>query len=166
MHHFYLSVRFLYFYVLADNHLRTEVESQSDDKSQAHLADDFELTVQAFLVLLEYLDVVVGKAQRPQPDCGNQHQYHINIAQFAQQQAGNEYGKNNDDTAHAGYSHLVYAERVDAGITLRFGNLLAFQQVDELISPDTRNEQCQNDCHQRTEGCIAEHASTGEVIFV
>ena len=84
MHHFYLSVRFLYFYVLADNHLRTEVESQSDDKSQAYLTDDFELTVQAFLVLLEYLDVVVGKAQRPQPDCGNQHQYHINIAQFAQ----------------------------------------------------------------------------------
>ena len=35
--------------------------------------------------------------------------------------------KNNDDTAHAGYSHLVYAERVDAGITLRFSNLLAFQ---------------------------------------
>ena len=30
-------------------------------------------------------------------------------------------------TAHAGYSHLVYAERVDAGITLRFSNLLAFQ---------------------------------------
>ena len=84
MHHFYLSVRFLYFYVLADNHLRTEVESQSDDKSQAYLTDDFELTVQAFLVLLEYLDVVVGKAQRPQPDCGNQHQYHIDIVQFAQ----------------------------------------------------------------------------------
>ena len=84
MHHFYLSVRFLYFYVLVDNHLRTEVESQSDDKSQAYLTDDFELTVQAFLVLLEYLDVVVGKAQRPQPDCGNQHQYHIDIVQFAQ----------------------------------------------------------------------------------
>ena len=76
--------RFLYLDVFTDNDLRTEIQGKPYNESQAYLADNLELTVQAFLVLLEYLDVVVGKAQRPQPDCGNQHQYHINIVQFAQ----------------------------------------------------------------------------------
>ena len=54
-------------------------------------------------------------------------------------------------------------ERVDAGITLRSkGNLLAFQRRLMNLSPQIlRNEQCQNDCHQR-EGCIAKHARTGK----
>ena len=71
--------------VLADDHLRAEVERQSHDEAQAHLADDFELAVQAFLVLLEYLDIVVRKAQRTQPDGGDEHQQHVDIVQPAQQ---------------------------------------------------------------------------------
>ena len=68
-------------------------------KSKTYLADDFEFAVQPFFVLFEYLDVVVCKSQRAQPDGGDQHQYHIDIVQLAQQQTGDQDCNDNDDTA-------------------------------------------------------------------
>ncbi len=83
VYHLYLSVRLLYFYVFADDYLRAEVESEPHDEPQAHLPDDFELAVQPFFVFLEYLDVIVCKAQRAQPYCCDKHQHHIDIVQSA-----------------------------------------------------------------------------------
>ena len=54
--------RFLYLDVFTDNDLRTEIQGKPYNESQAYLADNLELTVQAFLVFLEYLDVIVGKS--------------------------------------------------------------------------------------------------------
>ena len=33
-------------------------------------------------------------------------------------------------------------------ITLRFGDLLSFQHIDEILSEDCRNQQGKDDCHQ------------------
>ena len=65
MHHFYLSVRFLYFYVLADNHLRAQVKRQADYQPQPDLSDNLELAVKPFLVLAEHLDIIVQKSNVP-----------------------------------------------------------------------------------------------------
>ena len=62
MHYLDALSRFLYLDVFTDNDLRTEIQGKPYNESQAYLADNLELTVQAFLVFLEYLDVIVGKS--------------------------------------------------------------------------------------------------------
>ena len=146
--------------------MRAQVQRQSHDEAQTYLTDNLELAVQAFLVFLENLDVVVGKSERTQPYGRNQHQHHVDVLQSAQQQAGDKYGKDDDDTSHARHTHFVHAKGVDAGIALCFGDLFPLQQVDELVTPDTRNEQGQNDSHQRAERRVGEHTRAGEVVFV
>ena len=49
--------------ILAHHHVRTEPERESYDKAYRHLADDFIDALQTFLVLAEYLDIVVHEAQ-------------------------------------------------------------------------------------------------------
>ena len=166
MHHLHLSARLLHLDVLADDHLWTEVEHQSHDEAQPHLPDNLELAVQPLLVALEYLDVVVGKAQRAQPHGGDEHQHHIYIAQSPQQQAGDEYRHDDDDPAHAWHAHLLHAEGVYLGIALRLGNLFALQQVDEPVAPDARDEQRQYHRHQRAERGVGKHSRPGEVVLV
>ena len=55
---------FLYFNILADNCLWTQVKCQAYNQSQTYLADNFEFPVQTFFVFLKDFDVIIGKAQR------------------------------------------------------------------------------------------------------
>ena len=64
MYYLYTLSRLFHFDVFTNNDLRAEIQRQSYDEPQAYLADDFEFTVQTFLVFLEYLDIVVGESQR------------------------------------------------------------------------------------------------------
>ena len=63
MYYLYTLSRLFHFDVFTNNDLRAEIQRQSYDEPQAYLADDFEFTVQTFLVFLEYLDIVVGESQ-------------------------------------------------------------------------------------------------------
>ena len=138
----------LYLHILPYHYIRTEIKRQSDNQSQSYLTDDLELSVQSFLVFPEYLDVVVQKAQCTQPDRSNQHQYHVYIMQFTQQQARNQYGYNDDDTSHGRHSHFSHIKRVDGCVTLRFRNLFPLQQVNEIFTENSGNQQRQDDSHQ------------------
>ena len=166
VHHFHLSVRLFHLDVFADDHLRAEVEGQSYNQSQTYLADNLELAVQPLLVPLEYLDIVVGKAQRPQPYRRDEHQYHIDVAQASQQQAGEQCGKDDDDSSHTGYAHFLHAEGVDGSVALRLGNLFPLQQPDEAVAPYRRDEQRQDDGHQCPERRVGEHTCAGEIVLV
>ena len=163
MHHIYDMPVFLNLYVLADNHLRAQVKRQADYQPQPDLSDNLELAVKPFLVLAEHLDIIVQKSQRAQPDRGNQHQYHVDVVQLAQQKARNQYRYNDDDAPHGRDSRLAYVKRVDGSVPLGLGDLPPLQQIDEIFSEDSRYEQRQNHRHQRPERYIAEHARSGEV---
>ena len=93
--------------------------------------------MQTFFVFFKDLDIVVCEAERSQPYGGYQHQYHIYIMQFTQQQTRNQDGYNDDDTSHAWYAYFVDTERVGLGVTLCFRDLLLFKQIDEFVSPYT-----------------------------
>ena len=83
--------------------------------------------MQTFFVFFKDLDIVVCEAERSQPYGGYQHQYHIYIMQFTQQQTRNQDGYDDDNTSHARYAYFVDAERVGFSITLRFCDLFPFE---------------------------------------
>ena len=60
-YHLFLSW-FSDFDVFTNNHLWTQIEYKTYNETQTNLADNLELAMQTFLVLLEDLNVVIGKA--------------------------------------------------------------------------------------------------------
>ena len=148
MHNVYHPSVLLYLDVFSDHHIGAQVEGESDNQSQTDLSDNFEFAVQTFLVFPEHFDVIIQKSQRAEPYGGYQHQNHVDVMELAQQQAWNEYGHDNDDSSHCRHSHLVDVERINGCVTLRFGDLLPFQHIDEILSEDCRNQQGKDDCHQ------------------
>ena len=127
--------------VLADDGLVAQVEREAHDDAKTHLTDDLELAMQTLLVALEHLDVVVGKAEAAQPHGGDEHKDHVDVVELAQQETGDEDGRQDDDTAHGGDAYLLHAEGVDAGVALRLGDLLALEQVDEVLTEHGGHQQ-------------------------
>ena len=147
-HHGALPCAALHLDVLTDDGLVAHVEREAHDDAQAHLTDDLELAMQTLLVALEHLDVVVGKAEAAQPHGGDEHKDHVDVVELAQQQTGDEDGRQDDDTTHGGDAYLLHSEGVDAGVALRLGDLLALEQIDEVLTEHGRHQQGDEDSQE------------------
>ena len=88
------------FHVLADYGIGTKIKRQAHDETNDHLPEYLIATCKSFLVLAEYLDVVIEEAQGSEPYGCDNHQYHIDIAQTPQEQTGHENGHDNNDATH------------------------------------------------------------------
>ena len=69
-------------------HGRAETQGESDDESERDLTEDLDPSVESVFVLAEGLDIVVGKAECAHEEGGDEHQDHIHVRQFAEQQTG------------------------------------------------------------------------------
>ena len=152
-----------HFHILADDYIVAEEQCEPDDKPQAHLPYHLELAVKALLVVLEHLDVVVGKAQQAEPYGSKQHKHHVHIIKAPYQEAGNEDGDNNDYASHRGNSHFVHAERIELCVTLRLRYVPALQQLNEILPEPSRNEQRQYDGDGGSYRDVAENPCAWEI---
>ena len=89
-----------------------------------------------FPVMSPFQVVIIKEAQSPEPHCGDEHQYHINVVKTAEQQAWHEDGKYDYDTSHARHSDLGNVEWVYGGITRCLADLLALEKIYEVVAED------------------------------
>ena len=54
---------------------------------------------------------------------------------------GTKDSQDDDDTTHRRNANLLDTERVDAGIALGLGNLLALEVLDELLAKPCRDDE-------------------------
>ena len=146
--------------VLVHLDIRWSPEHQTYDEPDSYLTHDLVFAFQSFLVTLEYLDEVVHASQESQPYGGDDHQDEVDVAQTTQQEHRDEDCHDDDDTAHRRDANLLDTEWVDAGITLRLGDLLAFQILDELLAKPGWDDKRYDQCKQGTEWDIPPHVGT------
>ena len=127
--------------VLVHLHVWRSPEYQTNDEADTNLSYDFIFALQSLFVALENLDEVIHSTEETEPYGGDEHQDQIDVAQSAEQQYRYENGQDDDDTTHGRNADLLYAERVDAGIALGLGNLLALEVLDELLAKPCRDDE-------------------------
>ena len=147
--------------VLANGGIGTEIERQPHEEAEQHLPHDFVAAGQSVLVLLIILDVVVEETEQTEPHGRHEHQYHINVAQSAQQEAGYEDCHDDNDAAHGGHVYFLHAEGVDAGIALHLADVVPFHPFDEIFAKPRGNHECQYQRQQRAERDVTPKPGAG-----
>ena len=152
--------------VLVEHGVGTQPERQADDEADGHLSDNLPLAFQAVFVLAENLDVIVEKAQKTEPDRGDNHQNQVDVPHAAQQQHGHENRHGNDDAAHRRYADFLLAEGVDAAVAGGFADVATLHILDEPLAEPCRNQQRDNQREQGAERNVAPHARPGNVVLL
>ena len=83
LHYDFLAVLLLDGQVLVYLGVRTEPQHQAHDEADAYLSYNLEASGQSFLVVAEYLDVVVKTAEESEPQRGYYHQDDVDVAHAA-----------------------------------------------------------------------------------
>ena len=161
MHHGGHAALCAHLNVLANGGVGTEIQRQPHEEAKQHLPHYFVAAGQSVLVLLIIFDIVVEEAEQPEPHGCHEHQYHINIAQAAEQQAGHEDGHDNNDAAHGGHIDFLHAEGVDAGIALHLADVVPLHPFDEILAEPRGNHERKNQCQQRAEGDVTPKPGAG-----
>ena len=141
--------------VFVDFGIRTAPQDKPHDKSDAQLSHNLEFAGQTFLVVTEYLDVVVEKTEKSQPNCGDNHQDEIDVAHTTEQNHRYKDGHDDDDATHRRHTNLLHAKGVDLHVALCLADLFALEKLDELFAEPCRDDQRQDECQQCPEGNIA-----------
>ena len=157
-----LGARRLAFELLLDDDLRTEPHRAAHDNAESDLTDDLVPAAETFLPLAEHLDVVVQKADQPQPYGRDDHQLRIDVRQIAQQEDRNQNRQQNDQTAHRRRAPFLKLP-LEAEIAHFLADLSALQQADDLPAENHADRQRQNDRHRRAERQREKHPHAGNV---
>ena len=140
---------------------RTETEREADDETQRDLSADLDPSVETVFVLAEGLDIVVGETECAHEKRGDEHQDHIDVRQFAEQQTRDEDGGDDDESAHGRHTFLGHIEGVDGGVTLGLGDVTALHEVDEGVAEpdadaegdDARGDGAEGDVGEKPRSC-------------
>ena len=97
--------------------VRTQPECQTYDEANRHLTYNLIDALQTFLVLTEYLDIVIHEPQEPQPYRCDNHEQQIDVSHSSQQDYRHQNAHNDDDATHGGDTLLLFSKGVDARIT-------------------------------------------------
>lgn len=116
-------------------------------------------------VVAEDFDVVVQKADQPQPDRRNQHQLDIDVVELSEKQYGDENGQQDDYAAHRGRAFLLELS-FEPQIADLLTDLFAAQEVDDVASEDDDDQQGDDDGCRRAERNVLEHTCAGQVVNV
>ena len=84
----------------ADDDVRTHPYGEAHDEAEDDLGDEFPFLGHAFLVVAEYLDIVIRKAEGSAPQGADQQEDDINVGQVAEQEGSREDGQDDDHPAH------------------------------------------------------------------
>ena len=145
-HYNFRAILLLYCKIFIYLGIRAEPKDKSDNKSNAYLPDNFKLSWQSFLVMAEYLDIIVKTAEKAEPHRGDYHKYEIDIPHTSEQDYRQQYRHYDDYSTHRRHANLVYPKRVYLSISLCLCYLLTFQEFYEFLTEPCRNHQGQNQC--------------------
>ena len=126
-HHHFAGLLVLHRHVFVHHDGRGEVHGEAHNQAEAHLTYNLEFALHALLVVLLDFQVVVGKSERATPDGGHNHQHHIHIVEFTEQQAGD------DDTAHGGGALLLHLT-LQAEIAHNLAHLHELEAFDDFFA--------------------------------
>ena len=96
-----------------------EAEDEGDAEGQDELENQLALLAHTFLIVLEYLDIVVREAYASAPHGGEKEQLHVDVAEVADQQGAHQQRCDDDDAAHgrgALFLHLAFQAEVAYGL--------------------------------------------------
>ena len=165
MLHYYLLTLTLVNEVLVHLDVWRRPQHKTHYQTDTHLTYYLVATLQAFLVVAEYLYEVVHAAQHTEPQRGDNHQYEVDVAQASEQKHRNKDGDDDDDAAHRRHSYLLHTERVDACVARSLSNLLALEILDKLLAEPCRDNERQYQRQQRTERNVAPHVRATNAVF-
>jgi len=132
------------------------------DNPQAHLADHLEAPFETVLVFTKHLNVIIQKADQPQPDGRNDHQPDIHVGQVAEQQNRNQdRGQNNQSAHRRGSPFLELA--FEPQVPHLFPDLVTLQEADNASSENHPDRQSQNHPHRSPERQRHKHPDTGHI---
>ena len=148
-----------------DDDVGREAHGRTYDNAQADLSHDLETPFEPLFVVAEDFDVVVQKADQPQPDRRNQHQLDIDVVELSEKQYGDENGQQDDYAAHRGRAFLLELS-FEPQIADLLTDLFAAQEVDDVASEDDDDQQGDDDGCRRAERNVLEHTCAGQVVNV
>ena len=112
--------------------------------------------------MLEYLDIVVGESYSAAPECGEDEQLYVDVAEVAHQQGGGEEGNQYDYTSHRRGTLLLHlsgkAEVADA-----FAYLLALEPADNPAAGEESDEHTNDYGRHGPEAQVGHEPHSGEV---
>ncbi len=151
--------------VLHDDHVGIEIHGGGEHHADAHLAHNLVLAGDAVLVVLLYLLVVVEKSERAEPQCGEQHQQHVDIRQVAHQQTGDDDGDDDDDAAHGGCAGLL-GLALEVEVAHDLAHLHQLQAVDDTTAHKYRDKHGQHEGQPAAHGHVAHQAGAGHTVEI
>ena len=143
----------------------TESECEADGKTQQDLSAELYCWLEAVFPLFESLDVVIGESDDAEDERSGNHQDGVDTVETANEEHGDEDGRDDDDTAHGGDPFLLGVVGINGFIALRFNDFLAFQHFDEVVSKPYRDDERQDDGYSCAKSDVVENPRSGEVAF-
>ena len=142
--------------------LRHEAYCEAYAQREDELSQQFGFLAQPLLVVLEDLDVIIGKAQASEPQGGNCQEYGVDVVQTAEEQGSGQYGEYYDYASHcrgALLGHLALEAQVPDGLAYLF---LLKPGYDLLARHQCHQQGC-NAGHHRPEGDVIHKSSSRQV---
>ena len=94
--------------LLPHHYLVAEADGEAYYETQDYLENELHPLAHSFLVVSEYLDIVVRKAHSPAPEGGEKQELYVDAGQIAEQQHRHDNGEQNDDSAHRRRTLLLH----------------------------------------------------------
>ena len=126
--------------IALDDDRGAEVERHPDNEAEDDLPDDLVVLLQAVLILLEYLDIVISKAQKPHQERRDDHQDDVDIVQSRKEERRHQDRHDDDDTTHRGGA-LLRLLAFETEVTHQLADLLATEEVNDLAPPDRADQE-------------------------
>ena len=130
--------------IALDDDRGAEVESHTDDEAEEDLPDDLVVLLEPILILLEYLDIVISKTQKPHQERRDDHQDDVNIVQSRKEERRHQDRHDDDDTTHRGGA-LLRLLAFETEVTYQLADLLAAEEVNDLAPPDRADQECHDE---------------------
>ena len=147
---------------LVGGDLGAETDGQGHEQAQAELEDELAALAHAFLVVLEYFDVVVGEADGAAPDGGADQQQGVDAVEAADQQGGAQHSGDDDQAAHRGGAFLLHLA-FQAEVADLLADLQALQFADDGAAGEEGDQHADHGREHGAEGEVVEQTCSGDV---
>ena len=140
----------------------TYAYGQCDYHSESELEQEFRPGAHAILIVLEHLDVVIGKPDGAAPQSGDYEEYRINAVQTAYKQGGTQQCHYYYDSSHrrgAFLLHLPLQTEIPYGLSY----LLELEFRYNLFAGEICYKHAQDCCQYRPERQIVEQSRSRDV---
>ena len=152
----------LYLHFLTHHNVRTHPNGKAHNKAKHYLAKELTLLTHPFLIVLEHLDVVIGKAKRAAPEGAHKKEDDVYICKVAPKEHTAQDGEDYDDPAHGGGAFLLDLA-LQAKVTDSLPDLLFLQETDNLLAGNHGNKNGRDGRRHGAEAKEVNESHSGEI---